>query len=309
MATNHDLLMKELIAAFPDQFLSLAAPYLAERVDLRGVHFEPEEHFAGSPTGHARRCDLVARSSTQWSDGRQDAEEQVLLHIEIELRYQSTVEPKLLRYHRGLSLKHGLPVHTTVLFLRGGPAGSRERIYEERSVGRLIGTIGYTSLGLSQGRAVKYLKRPEPLAWALAALMKPSRGQTRSQLGLACVLQIAGDSRIGTRDRRLLVGCVLTYASLEDDDAQEFDRIMAGLDDEGVQNVRMSMTQRWRREGLEQGRADGARDLVKRMLARRFGKLSAESQRRLSAIVSSEDLARLAEKVYQVETLEELGLA
>ena len=62
MATNHDQLMKELIAAFPGQFVCLAAPEVAERIQLAALAFEPEEHYAGSPTGHARRGDLIARA-------------------------------------------------------------------------------------------------------------------------------------------------------------------------------------------------------------------------------------------------------
>ena len=245
----------------------------------------------------------------------------MLLHVEIELKNRATVEPKLLRYHRGLSLKHGLAVHTSVLFLRGGPPGSRARVYEERSLGRMVGAVGYHSLGLSQAPAAEYLRRPEPLAWAFASLMRPRTGQSRSQLGLDCVVRIAEEPAVAKNDRRLLLGCVLTYADFEDGDAAEFDRIMDGLEDEEVRDVRMSMTERWRREGLEQGReqgkeqgkalgrAEGLRDLVIRILGQKFGSQSAEAQRRVGSITSVEELNRLAEKLYQVESLEELGIA
>ncbi len=72
------------------------------------------------------------------------------------------------------------------------------------------------------------------------------------------------------------------------------------------------MTERWRRQdveqGLEQGR-DRIRDLLLRMLGQRFGSLSQGVQRRVAAIASAEELSRLAERVYQVDSLEELGLA
>lgn len=45
------------------------------------------------------------------------------------------------------------------------------------------------------------------------------------------------------------------------------------------------------------------------LLVRRFGELSDKTLRRLRAIVSPEELANLAERVYQVDSLEELGLA
>ena len=329
MATNHDQLMKELIATFPDQFLHLAAPEVAARIDPGSLAFEPEEHFSGNPTGHARRCDLVSRATVLPPAEGSGGEDEVLMHVEIELNNRAAVPPKLLLYNRGLSLKHALPVHTIVLFLHGGPAGSQVRIYEEHSLGRTVGTLTYHSLGLSQALASEYLARPEPLAWAFAALMRPAKGQRRSQLGLECVHRIANEPSLSPDHRRLLLGWVLTYADLEDDDAEEFDRIVAELEDEEVQDVRMSMTERWRRQGLEQGKkegkaegrmegkaegrmegkAEGVRELLVRLLGQRFGSVSSEVLGRIGAMTSVEELSGLAERVYQVDSLDELGLA
>ena len=114
MATQHDELMKQLITAFPDQFLRLAAPRLAERIDLDAVVFGPEEHYPGGPTGREQRPDLIARATSRSPPSGEpvDGEEEVMLHVEIELEYRLRVEPKLMRYNRGLSLKFALPVHT-----------------------------------------------------------------------------------------------------------------------------------------------------------------------------------------------------
>ncbi len=46
-----------------------------------------------------------------------------------------------------------------------------------------------------------------------------------------------------------------------------------------------------------------------RLLGQRFGNLTSEARRRVAAIASAEELSRLGERVYQVESLEELGLA
>ena len=85
MATHHDQLMKEIIATFPDQFLRLAAPAVAERIDLGSAAFEPEEHYPGSPTGRERRPDLVSRARARAAEGWIGEAEQALLHVEIEL--------------------------------------------------------------------------------------------------------------------------------------------------------------------------------------------------------------------------------
>ena len=94
MATKHDQLMKELIAGFPGQFVRLAAPRLAERIDLDAVAFEPEEHYPGSPTGRARRADLVSRAYAlpERDDIENGEPEQAVLHVEIERQYRAATE-------------------------------------------------------------------------------------------------------------------------------------------------------------------------------------------------------------------------
>ena len=135
MVTKHDRLMKELIARYPEPFLRLAAPDLAARLDLARVVFEPEEHYPGVPSGRERRTDLVARALGRPADegaGNEETEE-VVLHAELELDYRARTAPRLLGYHRGLSLKYARVVHTIVLYLRGGPPGPQTAVYEERS--------------------------------------------------------------------------------------------------------------------------------------------------------------------------------
>ncbi len=308
MATKHDQLMKELLACFPDQFLRLAAVEIADRVDLDTVVLEPEEHYPGAPTGRERRPDLVSRARTFVDEDGND-EGEVLVHVEIELKYRSSKLPTLLIYHRGLSLKYALPVHTIVLYLHGGPAGSQARVYEERSLGRIVGTVGYHSLGLSRAQASSYLARPEPLAWAFAALMRPARGQSRARLGLACVRRIAAASDLGRREQDLLFRCVWTYGRFDDREALEFDKIIAELEDEEVQEMKMSMAEWWKKEGLEEGRKQGVKQgeasLLKRLLRRRFDRLPRSIDQRLDQ-ASSQELEGWADRVLDAERLEDV---
>ncbi len=310
MATKHDQLMKELLATFPDQFLRLTVPEIAERIDLSTVAFEPEEHYPGNPSGRERRADLVGRATARLDTGDSEKEvEEAMLHVEIELEYRARTAPRLLSYNQGLSLKYARVVHTIVLYLRGGPPGPQRGIYEEQSLGERVLTFRYHSFGLSRAPAAEYLARPEPLAWALAALMWPMKGQSRPQLGLACGRRIAGARELTRAQRDLLFECVLRYASLQDPQAREFDKILAETDDEEVRNMATSMIEWWRKQGREEGRTEGQRDLVLQLIENRFGSPSEGVRHRVSAIKSAEELARLAAKVYQVHSLEDLELA
>ncbi len=336
MATQHDELMKELLASFPDQFLRLAAPRLAERIDLESVDFAPEEHYPGAPTGRERRPDLVSRARDRaGEDG--DIEGEVLLHAEIELRYLSRELPKFLGYHRGLSLKYALVVHTIVLYLRGGPPGPQIARYEERSLGEKVVVFRYHSFGLSRASSAEYLARQEPLAWALAALMRPEKGQNRPQLGLTCVRRIADSPDLSRSEQALLIRCVWVYGRFGDDEAEEFDKIMAELEDDEVQEMKTSMMEWWkkeaRKEGLEQGRKQGMQQgvkqgmqqgvkqgvkqgmqqgvkqgeasLLKRQLRRRFDRLPKWIDQRLEK-ASRQELEGWADRVLDAERLEDI---
>ncbi len=311
MATRHDQLMKELIAAFPDQFLRLAAPELAERVDLATVALEPEEHYPGAPSGRERRTDLVSRARTK-ADGEIEACE-ILIHVEIELRYRHDKLLKLLSYHRGLSLKYALPVHTIVLYLRGGRPGPRPLILVERSLSRVVGILGLYSLGLSRLPAADYLGRPEPLAWAFAVLMQPTKGQSRPELGQACLQEIAAAPELNRYELELLFKCVLFYGRFEDHEAPEFDKIMAKLDDREVQEMTTTMVEWWqkearrkgRQEGRQEGRREGEASLLKRQLRRRFENLPNWLDQRLEQ-ASHQDLETWADRVLDAKRLEDV---
>ncbi len=303
MATQHDQLMKELIASFPDQFVRLAAPRLAERIDLEALAFEPEEHYPGSPTGRERRADLVSRAYSL--PGRKSAEngetEEAVLHAEIERQYRTTTVSRLFDYNRGLGLKYALAVHTLVLYLRGGPRGPQQEVYEQRSMGETVTVFHYHSFGLSRAIAAEYLARAEPLAWALAALMRPARGQSRPQLGLGCVRRIAAASGLPGHEQNLLFQCVWMYGQFEDDEAVEFDKIMAELEDEEIREMKMSMAEWWKKEGRKEGEAS----LLKRLLKRRFEQLPSWIDQRLEQ-ASRQELEGWADRVLDAERLEDV---
>ncbi len=272
------------------------------------VAFEPEEHYPGVPTGRARRPDLVSRARAKVED-----EAEVLLHAEIELRYRGDKRPGLLSYHRGLSLKYALPVHTIVLYLHGGPPGAQPQVYPERSLGRVVGTVGYYSLGLSRMPAAEYLARPEPLAWAFAVLMCPARGQSRPELGTACLQRIETAPALSRTEKELLVKCVWTYARFKDHPALEFDMIMAELKDKGVREMTTTMVEWWKKEGLKAGRKEGMEagmrqgeaSLLRRLLRRRFEDLPEWIDQRLEQ-ASQRDLETWADRVLDAKRLEDV---
>ena len=161
MAGGHDQLWKDLIRAFPIDFLRLVDGELAAQLELSALSLEPVEEFLDRPTGAGRRMDLAGNARSL-----EGAE--VLVHVEIELRFRDTVPPRLLLYNRLLGLRRRRPVHTIVLYLHGGPSGTEVSEFVEMSCGREVGRLTYRSFALSRARAENFLSRSEPLAWAFA---------------------------------------------------------------------------------------------------------------------------------------------
>lgn len=157
MAGGHDQLWKDLIQAFPADFVRLAAPPLASRVNLGAIEFRPVEAPSGAMRGKERRLDLIAEV-----EGKEG--ERALLHVEIELQFRTATAARLMAYNRLLALRFSQPVQTMVLYLQGGPRGSQVVEHTEEALGFTANRFCYRSLGLSRSRAEDFLARPEPLA-------------------------------------------------------------------------------------------------------------------------------------------------
>jgi hypothetical protein len=116
----------------------------------------------------------------------------VLVQIEAEACPPAEIPDRIGGYFLDLEIRYCQPVLLSVVYLRGGRPGVH---LESAAVGKLAGVevlrMFYTAFGLSGARAEYYLDRPEPLAWALAALMRPAR-LSPAEHRKACLDRIAG---------------------------------------------------------------------------------------------------------------------
>jgi hypothetical protein len=229
---------------------------------------------------------------------------------------------RLWSYNRQLHLRYGLPVHTFVLYLRGGPAGVKTEVHREVSLGREVSRFEYTSFGLSGASAEDYLARPEPLAWALAALMRWP-GHDRYEQRRACLERIGRERSLDGARSFLLFNCVATYLELDGRARELYEGLLAEQQEgnrammtwaekfeaQAVERGLQKGLQEGRERGLQEGMQKGMREMLLHLLERRFSPLPGGLPQRLSAIDSAEELTRLAERVLSARSLEELGLA
>ncbi|MEP7012133.1 MAG: hypothetical protein ABJC13_17565 [Acidobacteriota bacterium] len=305
MAGGHDQLWKDLIRTFPVDFLRLVDDDLTSWLEVSSLRLEPAQEFLDQPTGAERRMDLVGSAKTLEGND-------VFVHVEIELRYRVKVPPRLWIYNRLLGLRRRLPVHTIVLYLRGGPRGPESSQYSETSCGREVGRLCYRSFGLSGARAETFLARTEPLAWAFAALGRTRDGD-RHHLRRSCFAKIASADGLTDVERFLLFNCVATYLELGGGAVEEYVSLRARHRKPEVDMKPVTWEEKVEARGLEtgmeRGKENGMREVLLRLLRSRFPLLTGQVVARVEAIRSPEELGSLAERLLTARSLEELGLA
>jgi len=151
-------------------------------------------------------------------------------------------------------------------------------------------------------RAEDFLAKDRPLAWALAALMRPE-SLSRAEHKMACLRRIAAAPMDGLR-RSLLVNCVETYLQLQGRDAEELEALQARGDAKEVRAMRMTWAEQLQNEGHERG----VRQTLLRQLGVRFGPLPEDVKRRVEEIHSVERLNQIADQILVAHSLEEMGL-
>ncbi len=299
--TSHDQIFKTVFSLFLDQLLEIVEPDLASILDLSSLKFLRGETFTDEPQGKRTEPDLLAEAGSRIGE-----REPVLIHLESEREYGSPMDRRVWRYYMHLEIKYGLPVVSIVVFLTGGTAGSHWREVVETLGPFEVNRFSYLAFGLSGSLAEDYVDRPQPLAAALAALMR-SKVWDKVEQKLRCLRAISR-SELNDAEKFLLGNVVETYLKLTPDDEKRYqEEIQRSLNKE-VQ--RMVIT--WedahkasKAEGLEEGFIQGEATLLKRLLGRRFENLPTWIDDRLEQ-ASRQELESWTDRVLDAKRLEDV---
>ena len=150
-------LLRDLIRTFFADYLRLIEPDAAPKMRLDRITFPPKDFAQGVVAEVPRR-----KGEPVTAVVRIEPERKALRPLSADLRH--------------LDLRYGQPVLVSEIRLAGGRPGMHlESAVVGEAFGIELARIFYTVLGLQGARAEYYLERPEPLAWALAAWMRPLR--------------------------------------------------------------------------------------------------------------------------------------
>jgi hypothetical protein len=302
---SHDQLSKSLIETFFADFLHLILPRSAERLRLDQAIFLDKEIFKDWPEGERRELDLLARVPVEEEDLH------LLIHVEIETEARSGMGERLWRYYMQIRLRHELLVLPVLVNLRGGRPGIELEILEEGFEPLPTGVFRYRALGLSGCRAEDWLIRPEPVAWAFAALMR-SGSWSRAELKIECLRRIEQSDVTGWR-KQVLVNWIETYVQLSGEDAAEFLWLLELDENRRICEMELTWLGQAEARGLERGRSEGLAEAIERMrrlvllrIEQRFGTVPGRVQKKVLAIDSVEPLVEMIERLPLLTSVEDL---
>ena len=325
---RHDHLAKTLISTFFADFLRLTLADTATRLRLGEAIFLDKEIFTDWPDGDRRELDLLAKVPVE------QEEMFLLVHVEIESRASGTMKHRLWWYYMQIRLHYRLLVLPIVVNLRGGRPGIELSTLEEGFESLSTGMFRFRALSLSGCRAADWLLRPEPVAWAFAALMDPGEW-SRAELKVECLRRVQqwGVAGFG---KEVLVNWIETYIQLSGESALEYRRLLELQRNKEIRQMDQTWLGKAEARGFEKGKAVGEaratkkiqarlgkveaqgvkkgkaeaveqmRQMVLGRIERRFGSVPDPVQAKVRMIASIEGLAKLLEKLPTLQSVEDL---
>jgi hypothetical protein len=291
--TLHDRLFKEFLRRFLPEFMQLFFPTQAARLDFSTIRFFDKELIINLPEQELRITDVVAEVKT-W----QGETETILIHVEVEGRDKRTLPRRMSEYYVLLRLLFQKPVLPIALVLLAKADGLTWKEYTEELFGEKLLQFRYGRVAVRDLSAGAYLARQEPVAAALAVLMKTQR-RSRAAVKLTA-LQTITKSSLSTGDKLFLITLVNTYAptALLSDPREEIMRSL--LDVEVVWGDDLI------EKGREEGKILGECKMLLRVMTLIFGPLPAELVQQIEAITDEAILEDLTKQVFKAQSLNDL---
>ncbi len=306
---SHDKLFKTVFRYFLKDLVELVHPEIATLLDLWNPRFVEKELFADfRKKGHVL-SDLVAEATSLEREPQP-----VLVHVETERRYRGTIDGRMAQYGLHLTLASDGPVISIVVFLKGGRRG-----VEIREVRRRVGSFEpvrhrYLAFGLSRSLAEDYVDRPQPLAAALAALMRSEVWDKVAQK-LRCLKAIGRAEHLDIDRRYVLVRVVETYLRLDEAEEQRFKAEMEREVNKEVREMVVTWEEalaereaRGKATGRSLGQVEAAQGADLRAAERRFGPLPQAFEERIHAIRSLDRLYQILDQILEAQSIDEIDL-
>jgi hypothetical protein len=307
--TSADKLFKTAFELFLRNLVELVRPEVAARLDLDHARILSPKLFADFRKQGLREPDLVAEAETV--DGESEL---VVVHVDVEGAFRLIMDERMMEYAMHLVLKTGKPVVSIAVFLTGGPKGIEVREVTKEAAGWTTFRFFYLAFGLSGSLAEEYVDRPQPLAAALAALMR-SEVWDRVEQKLRCLTAISRAKGLDLSRQYVLTRVVDNYLELSENESERF---KAELERGANKEVR-DMVVTWE-EALEESRAKGedrgkalgrleaARKAILLLASECHREVPPSFEEKVRAIDDLDRLYRILERIVKAPSIAELDL-
>src|SRR5690625_4379511 len=108
--TKHDLLFKQLIQNFFQEFLEAFFPDVYKEIDFQTVTFLSEELYTDIVAGETRRLDIVVQAMVKGENTL------IIIHIEPQSYEQKNFNERMFQYYSFLYTEHRIPIIPIAVF-------------------------------------------------------------------------------------------------------------------------------------------------------------------------------------------------
>ncbi len=301
---SDDKILRTLARHFLKDLVEILFPDVAGDIDFASAKFIGDKLFADfRKRGHVRPDVVVELRS---KDGKPNV---ALFHAELEHQYLKVIEKRLKTYFHQLSLEYeDAPVLSAALFLHGGPKqGIEKREVLTQFQGYVTNRFYYMAFSLSRSLAEEYLKRPQNVAVALAALMR-SEIWDRVEQKIRCY-EAVQRADVDEEKRYLLANVVASYLQLDEEETARFHAEVRQEERQEVgkmiQTFSEALADREAR-GEARGMLQATRDAII-LLARSIHKVLPKGfEEKLNGTANLDRLHQILEQVPKVRSLEEI---
>lgn len=305
---DHDELFKELLRNFLFEFLDFAKPEFSKTLNrAHAIQLDTEFSSEFGP-GRAQRADLVFQVLTI------DTSENLLIHVEFESSHKPAIEERMFHYYALLRKKYSTPIIPIAIFSYRSPRKPVSSRIDFDIQATTVGFFQFQPVQLNRLRWKDHLSMQNPVVSALMSCMWHTEID-RPEVKLECLRHLSALDLPFERVA-IILKFIDAYLDLESWEKPVFDQKLACLIRPEKEKIMTYITS-WQKEGMEKGRVEGRAEglaegesrqsekLVKRLLVKKFGTLSAELSR-LVKNLSVQQLEQLAEDLLEFLNISDL---
>ncbi len=305
MAIPHDPIFKEFFHRFFREFMEIFFPAEAAQLDFATLKWVEQELISNFPDQIKRVSDLIGEIALKNGDERV-----ILIHLEVEANRPKTLPNRMFEYYGLLRALRQKPVLPLALVLQKNVGGLLWQTHRETLLGHTIVEFHYGQVGLFDLNSFAYLKDDNPVSAALATLMK-AKPTEKPRIKLDALNTIV-KSTLTHGDKLFLINVMQTYLPTENlagggENVMEAIQAIEGtwLSKETKKAIKEGL-QQGLQQGMQQGELKGKKEMLMRLLQKKFGPLPALIETRLEMIHDPALLDQLSEQVVFAQTLAEM---